>query len=155
MFAAVHPAELVNQRRHFPGHRTQRLDSAWLTEVHERPDMQASGRRVSIEACAQIVAVEDSGKLARVLAEPARIDSRVLDERNRTLVALSGGAKQSESGAPHFAKSPELRWRRRACYRVRVTGPAPAPLAHPRVLRRRGRGLAIELGEAERQGSGA
>ena len=88
VLAAVHAAVLRDEVAHLVGHGAQRLDRPGAGEVHERTDVQASRRGVSIEAGAQPVAREQLGEARRVLGEVRRIHRRVLDERQRALAAL-------------------------------------------------------------------
>ena len=77
----------------FPGNGAQRFDGARLSQVHEGADVQTPGGGMSVETGSEPVPVEYPLELARVLTQPPRIDRRVFNEGDRTLIPLAGGAE--------------------------------------------------------------
>jgi hypothetical protein len=84
------------------------------------------------EACrktgAKSVPIEDARETFGIGAELAWIDGGVLHERDRSLIALSGGAEQAESGLADFAESFEF-----AAVVARAMRSLPADATAPRV----------------------
>src|SRR5204862_815866 len=107
MLAAVVAAELCDQGKHFVGHHAQRLDGTWLRKIHEWPDVQTAGRRMSVESCPQIMSLEQLGESSRVGTELRRIDGGILDERNGPLAVLSSSTQQTKTSFAKLAKTRE------------------------------------------------
>src|SRR5687767_4413779 len=111
VLARVHPPELRHERTHLLGHTAQRVHGSWLRQVHERPDVKTSRRRVPVEPRPETVSPQQLREPLGVLRQLSWIDSRVFDERDRSLPALPRGAEQPEPRLPQLAKSLQIVFR--------------------------------------------
>src|SRR5690242_18355394 len=90
---AVVATELRDERAHLVRDRSHRLHRARLREIHERPDVKTSRRRMTVESGGQAVFPEQLREPSRILGQPRRIDRCILDEGERALSVLTGSTE--------------------------------------------------------------
>ena len=108
MLAAVHATELGDERAHLISDGAERLHRAGTREVHERANVQATGRRMAVETGDELVSSQQLGEPRRVVPESCGVDRGVLDERDGALSTFTRRTQQAETSLSKLAESQEL-----------------------------------------------